>query len=237
MSQDNYLSRKNQLMRSFDRMLALVRPLIISYLDEEHAAQFAQDAREAYSDLIPRIPYIGNSKLALTLFFSTTRYLAVYRALQKQGRTVEDAGWLIYMIAAEETKAIPTIGRRLMGYLWFSRPFTNLAKKRAIMSHRRSYPANWVADYVQGDGQSFDYGVDYLECANCKLLQAENAFEIAPYVCAVDQPVSELLGWGLTRTTTIAEGYPKCDFRFKKGGETRVVIPDALQALIESRAA
>jgi hypothetical protein len=46
--------------------------------------------------------------------------------------------------------------------------------------------------------------------------------ELAPHVCAVDKVTSELLGWGLTRTMTLAEGFAKCDFRFKKGGETSV---------------
>jgi hypothetical protein len=82
--------------------------------------------------------------------------------------------------------------------------------------------------YVEGDGQEFDFGVDYTECAVCKFLRVENAFELAPYACALDQPVGELLGWGLTRTMTIAEGYPKCTFRFKRGGKTNVAIPQSL---------
>jgi hypothetical protein len=157
-----------------------------------------------------------------------TRYLAVYRALQKQGRTAEEAGRLIYRMGTEEALAIPPLGRRVMEVLWFSRWFRRLAKNRAIRSHQRMYPTNFVLNYVEGDGQEFDYGVDYIECANCKFLQAENAFEIAPYVCATDKPISELVGWGLYRTTTIADGAPICKFRFKKGGKTQVVIPQSL---------
>ena len=115
-----------------------------------------------------------------------------------------------------------------MEALWFSGWFRRLAKKRAAKSQRRLYPAGFVMNYVEGDGQEFDYGVDYIECANCKFLQAENAFEIAPYVCATDKPISELMGWGLYRTTTIADGSPLCQFRFKKGGRTQVVIPPSL---------
>jgi hypothetical protein len=106
-----------------------------------------------------------------------------------------------------------------------------LIKKREVRSQQRRYPGDFVLNYVEGDGREFDYGVDYIECANCKFLRAENAFELAPYACATDKPISELMGWGLTRTMTIAEGFSKCDFRFKKGGETCVVIPQLLQAL------
>ena len=231
MAQNNYLSRKNRLMRTFDKLLARVEPAVIAWLGEEQASRFRQEARQEYEDLIPRIPFIGNNALLLSFFFPTTRYLAVYRALLRQGRTVEDAGRLVYLMGAEEARAIPYLARRVLEYLWFSRLFRQLLKRRATKSQRRRYPGDFVMNYVEGDGREFDYGVDYIECANCKFLQAENALELAPYECATDRPISELAGWGLTRTMTIAEGFPRCDFRFKKGGKTRVPIPPSLQAL------
>ena len=234
MSHENYLYRKNQIMKTFDKLLARVQPSVSAWLGGEQSMQFMREARQEYEALIPRIPYIGGSNLALGFFLPTTRYLAVYRALQRQGRTVDDAGRLIYRMGTEEALAMPPLGRRIMKVLWFSRWFKSLAKKRAIKSQQRMYPAHFVENYVEGDGREFDYGIDYIECANCKFLQAENAFEIAPYVCATDKPTSELWGWGLYRTTTIADGSPICKFRFKKGGATNVPVPKSLQALIET---
>ena len=228
MAQADYTSRINELLRSFDKLLARVQPWVNNWLGEEQAARFMRDSRQEYETLIPRIPFIGNSYQALSFYRPVTRYLAVYRVLQKQGRTVEDAGRLIYRMGTEEALAIPPFGRRLMEILWFSGWFRRLVKRRAIKSQQRIYPADFVMNYVEGNGQEFDYGVDYVECANCKFLQAENAFEIAPYVCATDKPISELMGWGLYRTTTIADGSPTCEFRFKKGGMTKVVIPHSL---------
>ena len=154
----------------------------------------------------------------------------MYRALQRQGRTVEDAGRLAYSIGTEEAKAYPYIVRRLLEYLWFSRLFRAIAKRPQIRSSQGRYPGASVIEYVEGDGEEFDYGIDYIECAVCKFLRAENAIELAPYSCAIDKPVSELMGWGLTRLKTLAEGYPECEFRFKKGGKTNVPIPSSLQA-------
>ena len=122
------------------------------------------------------------------------------------------------------------IVRRLMEYLWFSRMFRVLAKRWQIRSHQGRYPEASIVEYIEGDGEEFDYGIDYIECAVCKYLWAEKAFELAPYSCAIDKPVSELMGWGLTRLKTLAEGYPRCEFRFKKGGETNVPIPSSLLA-------
>jgi len=234
MPHENYLYRKNQLMGALDKRLVLVKLTVSSWLGEEQGERFMQEVRQEYEALIPRITYIGESNLALTFFLPTTRYLAVYRALQRQGRSLEDAGRLIFLIATEEARAVPYVGRRLMEALWFSRWFRWLAKKRAIKSQQRIYPGNFVLTYVEGDGREFDYGIDYTECANCKFLRAENAFELAPYACATDKPISELLGWGLTRPKTIAEGYPICSFRFKKGGKTNVHIPQSLLAPLGS---
>ena len=50
-----------------------------------------------------------------------------------------------------------------------------------------------------------------------------------PYHCAADMLYSDKLGWGLIRTQTLAEGAKRCDFRFKRGGPTRIVLPRALQ--------
>ena len=234
MSHENYLYRKNQIMKTFDKLLARVQPSVSEWFGEEQARQFVREARQEYEELIPRIPYIGENRLLLGLFLPSSRYLAVYRALQRQGQTLEDAGRVVFLMGAEEARAVPYFGRRLMEALWFSRWFRSLLKKGALKSQQRRYPESFVLSYVEGDGREFDYGVDYTECAHCKFLRAENAFELAPYVCATDKPVSELIGWGLTRPNTIADGFPICGFRFKKGGATNVPVPKSLQTLIET---
>lgn len=96
------------------------------------------------------------------------------------------------------------------------------------LSQERKYAGGYVLAYVEGDGQDFDYGIDYIECASCKFLNDQGATELGPYVCAVDRVASEMLGWGLRRTMTLAEGGERCDFRFKKGGKTCVTIPQSL---------
>ena len=235
MIHENYMFRKNRLLRAFDKSLTRVKLSLYSWLSEEQATRLIRESRQEYEALIPRIPFIGSKNPLLGFLLPTTRYLAVYRALQTQGLPIEDAGRLTFVIGTEDVRAIPFIARRFIGYLWFSPWFMERIKKREIESQQRRYPGDYVLTYVEGDGREFDYGVDYIECGSCKLLEAENAHELAPYVCAVDKTASELLGWGLTRTMTLAEGFHKCDFRFKKGGETRVVVPQSLQPLNGAR--
>lgn len=228
MTYENYVSRKSRLLKDFDRSIAHVKRNLIARFGEKQATALIRESRQEYETLIPQIPYLGDKSPFLIFLLPTSRYLAIYRVLQRHDRTVADAGQLIYEMSEAELNAIPGLVRRVMGYLWFSRWFLGRLKKRAAESQERKYPGGYVFTYVKGNGQDFDYGIDYTECASCKFLKAQNALELAPYICAVDKVVSEMMGWGLSRTMTLGEGREKCDFRFKKGGGTDVTIPQSL---------
>lgn len=222
MPEASYAPQKSRFLKDFDRMAARVRRVLVSRYGEEQAKALIRDSRKEYEALIPQIPFIGEKSPMLIFLMPTSRYLAVYRSLQKRGAKVEDTGRLIYEMCEAEAKAIPGPVRRLMGWLWFSPLLLGRVRKRAAESQERQYPGGYVFAYVEGNGRDFDWGIDYAECSSCKLLKAQNAMDLAPYICAVDKVSSELLGWGLTRTKTLAAGFEKCDFRFKKGAETRV---------------
>jgi hypothetical protein len=229
MSRETYVSRRSQLLKDFDRSVSRVKRVLIARYGEEEANTLIEESRQEYEDLIPQIPYIGDRNPMLIFLLPASRYLAIYRTFQKHGRSVEEAGRLVYEIGEAELKAIPGWVRCVIGVLWFSPWFAKRLQKRAISSQEHKYPGGYVLAYVEGDGLDFDYGIDYIECASCKFLDEQDASELALYVCAVDKVASEMLGWGLCRTITLAEGGEKCDFRFKKGGKTRVTIPQSLR--------
>ena len=119
-------------------------------------------------------------------------------------------------------------GYYILGRTTFSRRHRRRLEKRAVESQQRRYPGDNVYLFVPGDGQTFDFGVDYIKCASCKFLERQGAFELARYSCPADILYSRALGWGLRRTTTLAEGAERCDFRFRKGAETQVAVPEPL---------
>ena len=226
---DNYyVSRKSTLLRRFDKATARVNHVLVSRYGKEQASILTKEARREYEAIIPHLPYIGPRNPLMIFFIPTGWHVGLYRVLQKQKRTVEEAGQVIYEMTEAYLKSIPAFVRRLIGYLWFSSLFLKRLKKRAVQSQKRKYPGDFVFKYIEGDGKTFDYGIDYVECANCKFLRAQGVDELAPYVCAGDKRASELLGLGLMRTMTLADGYEKCDFRFKRGGKTRVKTPQSL---------
>ena len=105
--------------------------------------------------------------------------------------------------------------------LLFRFPLNRLAKHKlklwAEESQKRRYPDDFVLNYVEGDGKTFDFGIDYTECAICKFWRKQGAEEMLPYICLVDFLSSELITkTGLVRSMTLAEGFERCDFRFKR---------------------
>jgi hypothetical protein len=85
------------------------------------------------------------------------------------------------------------------------------SRKRRLM-----WGFDWVYSVAEGDGQAFDWGIDQVECGILKFYAAQDAEDLTRYVCALDFIASDYFGWGLVRTSTLAEGGQRCDFRFKR---------------------
>ncbi|MGE5248673.1 MAG: L-2-amino-thiazoline-4-carboxylic acid hydrolase [Bacteroidota bacterium] len=228
---DFYTSRIRRLLKDFDSYVRATHPVLLKYFGGDVDGVVAQTRRE-YAALIPQLPYIGGKQPFTQFLIFTGLWLAVYRTAQANGKSVEETGQMIFEIGRAFLRAYPGFLTSFLGYMNFSGFHIKRLRKRANESQLRMYPGDYVFNFVEGDGQTFDYGVDYLECASCKFLQQQGAAELAPYLCPMDILYSEALGWGLTRTTTLAGGGERCDFRFKKGGPTRVAVPRALECVI-----
>ena len=229
MKEDNYIYRKKQLLKAFDKSIALNKIVLITRFGREKAISLINESRIEYETIIPQIPFIGHSSPFLVFLFPKSRCLAIYRVLRRNGFAFEDAAQIIYQMSEVELEAIPILLRRIIGYFWFSPLFKWRLRKRAKESQERKYPGSYVFTFIEGDGRSFDYGLDYTECGGCKFLNQQGVPELAPLMCSFDKTASETLGWGLTRTMTIADGGQKCDFRFKKGGKTNINISPSIK--------
>ena len=229
---DYYISRKPRLLKDFDTYVKYTHPVLIRYFGEASVNDLVADTHREYENLIPQLPYLGGKQPFTQFIISTGMLLAVYRVAKARGKTLEEIGELVYEIGRAFLRAYPAFLMRFFGNMNFSRFYIGRLRKRAKESHLRQYPEDYVFNFIEGDGVSFDYGVDYLECAGCKFLARQGASELAPYICPVDILYSETLGWGLTRTMTLAGGAEKCDFRFKKGGPTNIAVPESLKPVV-----
>lgn len=148
-------------------------------------------------------------------------YLAVYRVLSANGATLEEGGAAIYHIF-EAQADYPAWLLTLVGRLRYNRAYQRRLRRAVEDTQLRRYTGDWVATWVEGDGEDFDFGLDVTECGICKFYAAQGVPELAPYLCLSDEVVSRATGRGLVRHTTLAEGGAVCDFRYKAGRETYV---------------
>lgn len=217
-----YASRSRRLLRDFDKVVRETADVFEARYGVERTDAMVRQAREEYLRLIPGIPYVGGRQPFTRFLVASAWFLAMYRALSQEGRGFEEAGELTYEASKRYLERVPGFARRFLGRVSSSARYLDRLRERAEESQHRRYPGDYVFTYVDGDGTTFDYGVDYQECATWKFRRAQGASGLAPYLRAVDYLYSEMLGWGLVRTLTLAEGNEKRDFRFKKGGPTRI---------------
>lgn len=57
---------------------------------------------------------------------------------------------------------------------------------------------------------------DFTECGLCKLCRDEGCVELIQYLCRLDFMMAEIMGLRLERSSTLAGGDTKCDFRYYK---------------------
>jgi len=212
-----YLSRKSEILTQFDTHAKAWRPFLVACYGDEFAGAVLRDAREQYEALIPEIPYIGGDENPMTrhLVRSTTS-LVLYKAMKALGKTAEEVGKVVYAAVVEVVSQLPP-----RTFKELSAEYIAKGKEQARKSQDRHYPEDWVWEFVEGDGMEFDYGYDFLECGTQKFYHAQDADEFLPFYCYLDFVTHRTTGWGFARSMTLAEGYEKCDFRWKKGGETR----------------
>lgn len=202
--------------------------LYVDATREVLARHFGDDAADAlhratwqeYQSLLPELPDIGGEQNLNSGNLQASAYcLAGYRVLTARGLTAAEVGLINYQAFATASDLPewlgPMLGRMQHGQ-------TNQARWRAqaAESQKRQYPGDWVFTFVEGDGQAFDYGLDFTECGICKFYHAQGADELAPYLCLMDGVVSDAFDYGLVRLKTLAEGAEVCDFRYKLGRET-----------------
>jgi hypothetical protein len=218
-----YNARKEKLLRGFDDTCALMKASLVQRYGQELANTLATDARWEYEQLIPGIPYItGFRARALNTFLLiSAQELATYKAMKKHGKPPDEAWELCHEALRLKLEAFPQWKRRLLRCFMFSRFVRKIVARRARKKQKMSL-GDCEIEYLIGERDEFDFGVNYLQCGNLNLVKRHGAEEFAPYVCMSDIALSEAMGWGLIRTQTLADGCPHCDFRFKEGAATQI---------------
>lgn len=222
-----YTAQAHKLLNYFGKMTRHYRNVLKSHLGYEAPDEIIRETRQEFQRLIPEIPYIGGKKNRLTrVLIGCTMVLALYRVLKSRGRSVEEIGKMVVEIEEDRVQSYPKFFVRLLGRFIHSPLGKNRIKKMVSENcQNQPYPGGWVATFIEGNREEFDFGIDYTECGLCKFFHLQGADEVAQYLCLGDYVNQRAMDSGFFRSTTLAEGGDRCDFRWKKGRETRPAWP------------
>ena len=224
-----YLSQKPIIMENFEKQIKLFQKVLCRQFKEEVVVQIINEAQVEYEKLIPKMPYIGakESRVGKRLtsnIIDTTIGLALWKIMKKNGVTIEEAAVILYETAEE---MLNSFSRSSKLFLRTFRTITNvfplkylyrrLLKNMAKKSQEMEFHNNFVMHYIDGEGEDFDFGFDYTVCPINNFWREQGEEELLPYICLYDFFMSDLAKSGLIRTQTLAEGFDRCDFRFKRG--------------------
>jgi hypothetical protein len=225
-----YLKNKTRIMREIRFAIPYYKKFIAPAYGTDMAKVVVAETLQRFEALLPDIPYIGGDENILTenLYLSAAM-LAMYQSLKARGKSAEETARLIYLGTSKFYSSFPfRLLLRWQGRGLFSRKRMEQRRKDAGVSQQRRFPSDWVFEIIEGDGVSFEFGVDYTECGIVKYLSQQGAPELARYLCWLDYPMCAAMRVKLVRTETIAQGSVRCNFRFSRGPAVKVV-PDFMK--------
>ncbi|NOR72667.1 MAG: hypothetical protein GQ467_02160 [Mariprofundaceae bacterium] len=218
-----YSSRKEKLLKDFDRTFALMNESLITRYGEQFASILQRETRQEYEKLIPEVPYIkgGRARMLNSFLLITAQELAVYKAMKKHGKLPGEVWELCHQALRLRVAEIPLWKRWLLKQLMFSSLVKKIMARRSKQQQATHF-GDFEIEYLVSEEGNFDVGVNYLQCGNFRFAVEHGGEAFAPYICMSDIALSDAMGWGLTRTQTLADGCDYCDFRMKKGAATKI---------------
>lgn len=199
-----------------------------AYFNQAHvrltrlASRFVADAQNVVDEasaifdaMLPDMAYVDKPEhpLASALFICNVN-LSLYLALKQRGVDARAFGSaMLNGLARAPIPPMPEEGEGALQARW-----TQFALA-AQASQTDAQPGEDVFEIVEG--VDFDWGYNVKSCAICQSAAKQDAIEIVPYMCAVDDVMSDKGNQGLRRSGSIALGAQQCDFRYKRGGLPR----------------
>ena len=168
---------------------------------------------------MPQFPYIGGQENEFTRFLvRPSMLMPIVRIMRDEGVPTRQVGQAVFEIADRGYHLIPAPIRRRQGRSYFTEKRKATWRETARVSQLRRYPGDWVCEFAEGDGETFEYGLTMTECGLLKFWRAQGLEEFVPYLCLTDWALWHALGVEVERTQTLANGGTCCDYRYIRRG-------------------
>ncbi len=207
-----------KLKKNLKRYEKIEIEILSEYFEPVKVEEIINRIRSEYEKIIPTIPYIGGKENSMTEYLLLpSALIPLVRALIKEGLKTREIGKIIVDSAEKLYRKLPKPFRWYLRRKLISNRKIIESKKGAEWSQKRFYPMDWVYEFVDGEGEDFEYGINMTECGLLKYWKELGLEEFVPYLCLTDWVLWDILNVKTTRTTTLANGGDICDYRFYKG--------------------
>jgi hypothetical protein len=216
-----YMKMKPLLMSGIEKERAYYEKVLIQHITQPKTEQLLNEARTEFENLLLKLPYIGNETNVLAAgFVSAAWCLGFFRSLEREGLTLREIAKMMYEKMEHDAESKSPDKKRKLKEFYFSPAMRGAEVERSAESLSRKYPGDWVSEYVEGDGENFDFGINFTECAIHKFFKQHDALRYTPIFCLSDYATYRAFDIGFKRTQNIVLGASACEFRFKKDWET-----------------
>lgn len=220
----SWFQRKHDsLLRRHDRHVRHIAAAMVE-AGLGDATQQLEPARRRLAAFLDELADPGTPEYRM-FTFAGVQQVAIYLTLREHGHSAESIWRWCSTGLERELAAVPGIARWLMSKLMFS-GFVRRRYEKFAQASQSTPQGGWVLRYEADADHSANYRVTYDRCAIHAFAVAHDAAEFAPYICLSDIPASQSFGWGLRRTSTIAQGGSRCDFHMRKNQATDVDVPE-----------
>ena len=217
---ENYFADQKMYCGTFfERAARNGKKAVFAKYGKENGQHVLEQVKAEYENLLPQVPYVGEIDIMKRQMLLTVIFTAFYQVLKEQEK-IEDIWTLCNDFNKETLMGMPGLVRWLLKKSTFGKRMKNSFKKLADEHKEKNLADQW--DYVEGDGKTFDYGMNMTRCAKVSFLHDIGAEEFTPYVCLIDKNFAQCCNYGLKRTQVLAEGATYCDFRLSKDGPVDV---------------
>lgn len=179
----------------------------------DDAQTVVAEAEAIFDAMLPTMAYVDKPQhpLASALFICNVN-LSLYLALKQRGVDVHDFGnALLNGLRRAPIPPQPELSQEAL------QAQLTAFQQAAHESQTNPQPGEDVFEIVAGE--DFDWGYNVKACALCHSAAQHDAMEVVPYMCAVDDVMSDKNNQGLRRNGSLALGAQHCDFRYQRGGQ------------------
>jgi len=217
---ENYwVNKKKYCMTFFSRAIFNGKKAVFARYGQDKGLEILDRVKYEFVNLLPEVPYVGEIDIMKRQMLLTVIFVGFYKVLKEEER-IGDIWILCNDFNKETLVSMPAFARKLLKKSTFSKKMKNQFRILAESHQKKNLADQW--DFIEGDGKTFDYGMNIRKCGKVIFMKNLGIEEFAPYVCLIDKNFANCCNYGLVRTQVIAEGAEYCDFRLSKEGTVNV---------------